>query len=177
MFVINKTLKRIWHKHDLVISSLVGSGHTDKYSHEHSSGYGNLLGKIISIKRNHRDFFGYFFQLGMSLLRYLGQLYFRRNYFFTLFTQQLLFRSNYFFWAAVFLEELRFRNCIFLVAVIFSECLLFKAKLLPSSHLLRIGYLLGQLLFGRATFLPDKLFRINISAEEILFRSKYFCTA
>ena len=38
-------------------SSLVGSGHPDKYSyeisHEHLSEWGNLSGKIISIKRNH----------------------------------------------------------------------------------------------------------------------------
>ena len=61
LFVINKTLKLIWHKHDLVIYSLVGCGHTDKYSHEYLSGYGNLLGKIDSIKRNHWDFLGFFF--------------------------------------------------------------------------------------------------------------------
>ena len=38
-------------------SSLVGSGHPDKYSyeisHEHLSEWGNLSEKIISIKRNH----------------------------------------------------------------------------------------------------------------------------
>ena len=38
----------MWHKHDIVISSLVGLGHSDKYSfeipHEYLSGCGNLSG-------------------------------------------------------------------------------------------------------------------------------------
>ena len=41
----------------LMISSSVGSGHYGKYSyeirHEYLKGWGNLLGKIISVKRNH----------------------------------------------------------------------------------------------------------------------------
>ena len=54
---LTKLLKIVWHKHDLVISSLVGFGHPDKYSyeitHEYLLGWGNLPGKIISIRRNH----------------------------------------------------------------------------------------------------------------------------
>ena len=40
-----------------MVSSSVGSGHPDKYSydipHEDLLGWGNFLGRIISIKRNH----------------------------------------------------------------------------------------------------------------------------
>ena len=43
--------------HDLVISSLVGSGHPNKYSyeisHEYLRGLGNLSGKMYLIKCNY----------------------------------------------------------------------------------------------------------------------------
>ena len=51
-----KIYKIVWHKHSLMISSSVVSCHPGKYScrilHEYLSGWGNLSGKIISIKRN-----------------------------------------------------------------------------------------------------------------------------
>ena len=47
----------VWHKHNLMTSSFVGSSNPGKYSyeipHEYLNGWGNLLGKVISIKRNH----------------------------------------------------------------------------------------------------------------------------
>ena len=50
-------MKIVWHKHNLMISSSVGSGHPDKQSykipHEHLLGWGNFSEKIISIKLNH----------------------------------------------------------------------------------------------------------------------------
>ena len=49
-------MKIVWHKHNLMISSSVGSGDPGKYSyeirHEYLSGQRKLLGKIILIKRN-----------------------------------------------------------------------------------------------------------------------------
>ena len=41
---------------------------------------------------------------------------------------------------------------------------------------MRIGSSLGQLLFGTATFLVEELLRIKISIEELLSRSRNFCT-
>ena len=52
-----KFMKIVWHKHNLMISSSVGTSILDDYSYEipneYLSGWGNLSGKIISIKRNH----------------------------------------------------------------------------------------------------------------------------
>ena len=46
----------VWHKHDLVIFSLIVSGYLYMYScefpHEYLSGWENLSGKAISIKYN-----------------------------------------------------------------------------------------------------------------------------
>ena len=101
-----------------------------------------------------------FFQIAISPLAYVatfsGQLYFGRSYFFT------LFQSNYFDTTVTFTEQLFFQNsCCFLLfqnshfftGVIFSEMLLFRRKILQSSHFLRIGGSLQQLLFGTAIFL------------------------
>ena len=50
-------MKIVLHKYNLMTSSSVGSGHPGKYSyeilHEYLSGWGNLSGKIVLIKRNH----------------------------------------------------------------------------------------------------------------------------
>ena len=45
----------------------------------------------------------------------------------------------------------------------------FGAKFLPRDHFLTIGGSLGQLLFGKTTFLSEELFRINISTEGLFF--------
>ena len=49
-------------------------------------------------------------------------------------------------------------------------------QFLPSSHFLRIGDFLGQLLFATASSLADDFFSIKISTEMLLFRGSYFCT-
>ena len=50
-------MKIVWDKYNLIISSLLGSGHPDKYSykipHEYVSEIGKLFGKIVSVKRTH----------------------------------------------------------------------------------------------------------------------------
>ena len=86
-------------------------------------------------------------------------------------TQHLLFRSSSFFWAAVFFEELLFQKSLFRNGH-FS-----RAKLLPSSHFLRMWSYFGKLLLGTATFLAKELFRIKVSTDELLFQSRYFCIA
>ena len=130
LFVIHITLKFMkigWHKHNLTISSSVGSSqYSWRISHEYLPGWGNLSGKIISIKRNHLS--GVYFQIAISLIgcvaTFSGQLYFWRSYFFT------LFQSDYFDTAGTFSEQLFFQSsCFFLLfqnshfsaAVILSE--------------------------------------------------------
>ena len=117
-------MKIILHKHDLIISSSVGSGHSDKYSyvipHKHLSGRQSHLGKIISIKYK----FNWLFPFSHTLRLYQGSFVFGEassSHFFRVTTsaQQLLFGSSYFFRAAVFLGELLFQNSRFFAAVIF----------------------------------------------------------
>ena len=108
----------------------------------------------------------------ISLLPYvatfLEQFYFWRSYFFT------LFQSNYFDTALTFSEQLFLQSSCFRSTYFFY---FFRAKLLASSHFLRIESSSGQLLFGTATFLAEELLRIKISTAELLFPSRYFCTA
>ena len=84
-------------------------------------------------------------------------------------TQQLPFSEQLFLQSSCFSEELLFQNNRFFAAAIFSERL-------PNSHFSGKGSPLGQLLFGTVTFLMEELFRIKISAEKLLFRSRYFST-
>ena len=123
--------------------------------------------------------------MAISLLVYVvtfsGQLYFWRSYsshFFrvTTSTQQLLFWSSYFFRASDFWRSSIFRTVTSLQQLFFQNSYLLRAKLLPSNHQLRTASSLGQLIVGRATFLVEGLLRIKISTEELLFRSRYFCT-
>ena len=107
--------------------------------------------------------------MAVSLLVYFSNV--------TISTQQLLFQSSYFFKAAAFGEKLLSRSVAYLQQLFFQNSYFFRAKLLLSSYHLRIGSSLGQLLFGTATFLAEDLFRIKISTEELLFRSRYFCIA
>ena len=117
----------------------------------------------------------------ISLLPYVAtfseQCYFWRSYFFT------LFQSNYFdtiviFQGSCFFQELFFQNNhFFRSSYFFRNSYFFRVTLLARSHFLRIESSSGQLLFGTATFLAEKLFRIKIPTEELLFPSRYFCTA
>ena len=105
--------------------------------------------------------------MGSSLPEYvatfLGQLYFRRSYFFT------LLHSNFFGTTVTFLEHLYLQNSCFLGELLQNNQL--------SSQFLRIRSSLRQLFFGTATFFADEMFRIKISIPELLFRNRYFCTA
>ena len=65
-----------------------------------------------------------------------------------------IFGDSYFFRAAAFLGGVSFSKDSFSCSsCFFIKAIFFGAKLLPSSHFLRIGSCLGQLLFGKATFL------------------------
>ena len=86
-------------------------------------------------------------------------------------TKQLHFRSSYFFKAAAFFSF--FRTVTFSQQLFFQNSFFFRAKILQSSHFLRIRSSSWQLLFGTAVF---SLFRIKISKKELLFQSRYFCT-
>ena len=124
-----------------------------------------------------------FFQIAISLLAYVatfsGQLCFGRSYFFTLF-QSHYFDTTVNFSGQMFLQNsgcfLLFQNIHFSQELFFQKSLLFGAKTLQSSHFLRIGSSLRQLLFGIAIF-SQELFRIKLCKKELLFQSRYFCTA
>ena len=121
----------------------------------------------------------------ISLLLYLatfsGLFYFRRNYLFT------LFQSNYFDTIVTFSEQLFLQSSCFFRGILlskepfrcssYSNTQFFGAKPLLSSYFLRIESSLGQLLFGTPNFVAEELIRIKISAEELLFQSRYLCTA
>ena len=163
-----------------MISSSVGSGHprSDKSSceipHEYVSRQGNLSGKIISIKRDVPsrkccDFFRTaLFSDKLLLHMSPEELFWHNSYFFraAISSKQLLFLRSSFFRTVISRQQLFFQKSYF-----------FRAKLLSSSHFLKIRISLGQLHFGTATFLAEKLFRTKISTVELLFRRWYFCTA
>ena len=111
-----------------------------------------------------------------------GQFYFCRSYLFTLFQsnyldktvtylERLFLQYSCSFWGAPSSEQSLFSKQLF-----FLKSYIFRSKLLPSSHFLRIGSCLGQLLFRTATFLLEELFRTKSSKEELPFRGRYFCT-
>ena len=106
-----------------------------------------------------------------------GQFYFWGNCFFS------LLQSNYFDLIAIFPEQLFLQCCYFIWGVSFfrtvtssqqpffqNSYFFSRAKLLPSSHFLRIGSSLGQVLFRTPTFLVQKLFKIKTFSEEVLFQ-------
>ena len=84
-----------------------------------------------------------------------------------IFSEQLFFQNSYFFFSffrtVTFSQQLFFQNSFFL-----------RAKILQNSHFLRIRSSLWQLLSATAVF---SLFGIKISKKELLFQSRYFCTA
>ena len=89
-------------------------------------------------------------------------------------TQQLLFGGSYFFRTAAIFSF--FGTFTFSQELFFQNSFFFGAKILQSSHFLRIGSSLRHLLSG-TTILSEELFRIKISKKELLFQSRYFCTA
>ena len=146
-----------------MISFSVGSGNPDKQSyenpHEHSQDEWIccfqdrfILGEATS---------SYFFRVNTSTQQ------------FSYFVGTAISKENlFFFWRAPFSEQ----SLIVYAALVFSEQPFFRTKLLPSSQVLKVGSL-KQLLFGTDTFLVDRLFRIKVHTKELLFWSRYFCTA
>ena len=110
-----------------------------------------------------------FFQGNFILVEATSSRFFRV----TTSAQQLLFRGSYIFRTASFFSF--FITVTFLQELFFQNSFFFGAKILQSSHFLRIGGSLQQSLFGTAMF-SEKLFRIKISKKELLFQSRYFCT-
>ena len=99
------------------------------------------------------------------------------------FFRELLRHNSYFFGAGIssercFFEELFFQNNhFFRSSYFFQNSYFFRAKRLASSHFLRKQSSSGQLLFETSTFLAEELFRIKMSTAQLLFPSRYFCTA
>ena len=87
--------------------------------------------------------------------------------------QQLLFRGNYFFRTAAVFSF--FRKTTFSQELFFQNSFFFGAKILQSSHFLRLGSSLRQLLLGTAIF-SEELFGIKISKKELFFQSRCYCT-
>ena len=153
-------MKIVWRKHNL-ISSSVGSGHLGKYlyeiPHEYLKGWGNLSGKIISVKRNHWSNLVSFF-LNSDFSPRICCHFFRTTLFWVklllpIFSEllprhKLLFRDSYFFRAAAFFSF--FRKVTFSQGLFFHNSFFFWAKLLQSRHFLRIRSSLRQLLLGTA---------------------------
>ena len=83
-----------------MLSSSVGSGHPDRYSyeipHEYLSGWGNLSGRIISIKRNHYS--------NLEAAALFDKLHFQKVF---------LFWSSYFYRIATFSEWNFYRAATF----------------------------------------------------------------
>ena len=104
--------------------------------------------------------------MAISLLAYgtmfSRQLYFWKNVFFTLF-QSNCFDTSYFLGVVISSDQLLFLISSFSRAVaspqqlFFQNSYLIRAKLLSSSHFLRIGSCLGQYFVWTATFLVEKL--------------------
>ena len=134
------------------------------------------MGKIISVKRNHKSNLFLFsnsdFPLA-SVATFSGQLYFGRSYFFT------LFQSIYFDTAITFLGQLFLQNsCLFFS---FSEKPLFRRSyFFQNSFFLRSETSTEQPLFENKEFFygnyflqqpfyPEELFRTNISKKELIF--------
>ena len=149
-----------------MITSSVDSGHPSKDSHEipHESlsGWGNLSGKIISIKRNHYSNLRFFCKCGFPF-SYMLQLFQNSfiygeatsSHFFrvTTSTQQLLFRSSYFFiaaafWGAPFSEQsLLSKQFFFFRIATFSEINLQRVGTFWEKEVLQSSYFLEQLPF------------------------------
>ena len=121
----------------------------------------------------------------ISLLAYLatfsGQFYFWRSYFFTFL--QLLRHNSYSFGESISSDQLLFLRSTVFERVISSQQLFFQntqvlgTKLLPSSHFVKIGSFLEQLLFGTATFLWSNCLDERYLQKSSFDWSRYFCTA
>ena len=108
------------------------------------------------------------------MLRYFGTaLLFEKLFVHTfsvqLVSQKLYFRSSYFFRAVAFFEELHFWNSHFFPTIIFSEYLLFQSE--PSTQKPDLE---SRKFSSAVTF--QNSYSQKTSTEELLFRSRFFCT-
>ena len=128
-------MRIVWHKRNLMISSSVVYGHPVKYSYEFLS---ESMTRCCNI---------------------FGQFYLRKSFFFTLFqsnlfhsittvifSEQLLLQNSCLFWGGPFSRTVTFSQHCF-----FQNSYFFRAKPLPTNHILRIGNSLVQLPFETAT--------------------------
>ena len=132
-------MKIVWHKHNLMISSFIGSCQYSRgISYEFLPGWAKFSVKKFQLNII-ASLICFFFQIAISLLprvaTFSGQLYFWRSYFFTfflhrsdfsgisvtflkqllfsLFLEQSLLRSSHFFRTASFSEWKFYRAAIF----------------------------------------------------------------
>ena len=127
-----------------------------------------------------------FFYLAMSLLPYeatfLGQLYFRKSYFFTVSTslEQLLFQSNQFGTTVTFSESSLFRAATFSGTVTFSLRTVSDTSaeklLLENRCFFRIATSLEQLLFRRTNWVRTNK-RAFYSKRVLLHSIRFLGTA
>ena len=153
-----------------MISSSVVYGHSTKYSYEILHEY--LLLMVISLLA-YVAIFSDSFIFGKATSSH----FFRVTFFKV--TQELLFRSSSFFRTAAFFEDLLFQNChffpyfVFIIIFFFFQNSYFcRAKLIPYTER---SHLENRKTFGAVTFRNSYLQKI--STENLLFRSRFFCTA
>ena len=84
-------------------------------------------------------------------------------------SEELLFRSSSFFRPDAFFEELLFQNSHFFLAFVFPEYLLVQSETSTQKPNLE-----NRKFFGAVTL--KNSYPQKISAEELLFRSRFFCT-
>ena len=96
------------------------------------------------------------------------------------FSELLLWHNGYLIGAAISLKQLLLWRVPSKEQTLFRSTYFFKifikAKLPPSSHFLTTESSLWKWLFGTSTFFAEEFFKIKIPTEELLFRSRYFCT-
>ena len=104
------------------------------------------------------------FQDNFILVKATSSHFFRE----TTSAQQLLFRCSYFFRTAAVFSF--FRTATFSQELFFQNSFFFGAKILQSSHFLRIGSSLRQLLFGTAIF-SEEMFTIKLYKRSYFFKA------
>ena len=114
--------------------------------------------------------------LSINNMIFSDSFFFWKSYFFTVFesnffkaSQELHFRSSSFFRADVFFEELLFQNIHFFPAIFSPEYLLVQSETSTQEPNLE-----NRKFFSAVTF--QNSYPQKTSTEELLFRSRFFCT-
>ena len=145
-----------------MISSSVVYGHPVKYSYEVLPPMNTYQGQEMAVTLlAYIAIFSDSFIFGKTT-----SSHFFRVIFFKV-TQELLFRSSSFFRTAAFFWGAPFSEQSFFLSIFLQNSSFFRAKRLPNNHILKIGNSLVQF---RNSYLQ------KISTEELLFRSRFFCT-